>query len=320
MYKLPFFILFVALIGGLASCNTSVDPESTTAAAILDSNKADITTYATSKGMSGSMTTSGLYYESTIPSSSTVVPAFGQELEFSYTMYVLYGPSNTTITAPSSVTAQLVDSAYATTSVFYPFFKGSLKPGLQEGFLLMHEGEQAKFLIPSALAFGSTATTTPVIPANSPVRYDITLKRARTEDQQITEYIAQNNLTVTQLTSTGLRFIKTVSTTDTTTNKLPTVNQSITVRYTGQLLRSATPFANTSPTGVAYQYGKFQLENVAIAGVNEGLLKLRQGEKATFIFPSSLGYSTTGRVASDGTYIIPPSAPLRFDVEIISIK
>ncbi|MBD2751699.1 FKBP-type peptidyl-prolyl cis-trans isomerase [Spirosoma validum] len=313
MYKLSFLILFAALIGCLSSCSTSVDPESTTAAATLDSNKTDIMTYATSEGLSGTMTTSGLYYVFNKPTSSTVVPAYGQELEFNYTLYVLNGPSNTTVT--TGVTDRKIDSAYATTSIFYPFFAGSLKSGLQEGFQLMHEGDQVTLLIPSALAFGNAISPDGNVPANSPVRYDITLKRTRTEDQQITEYIAQNNLTVTQTTSTGLRFIKTASVTDTTTNKLPTTNQTITLRYTGLLLRSTTPFENTGTGTVSFTVGRFPA-----AGVNEGLAKLRRGEKATLIFPSSQGYTTVGTLATNGTYIVPPNAPLRYDVEIVSIQ
>ena len=308
MYKLQLIIFLAVLIGGLASCKTDIDPNSD-AATTLVNNKADITTYATSKGLSGTMTASGLYFVLNKPGSSTVVPAYGQELEFNYKLYVLNGPSSNT--AATGVTDALVDSAYATTSVFYPFFAGSLRPGLQEGFLLMHEGDQATLLIPSALAFGNVVSPDGKVPANSPVRYDITLKRVRTEAQQIDDYIAANKLTVTQTSSTGLRFIKTTSV-DTTANKLPTGTQTLTVKYTALLLRSTTAFESGT---LSFTVGKFP-----ITGVNEGLTKLRKGEKATLIFPSSLGYSTGGALNNSGNYVVPPNTPLRFDIELTAVN
>ncbi|GAB4014743.1 FKBP-type peptidyl-prolyl cis-trans isomerase [Spirosoma koreense] len=305
MHKLHLIIVLIALLGGLASCKTDVDP-SGTSSATLDANKADIMTYATSKGISGSMTTSGLYYAVSQASSSTVTPAFGQEIEFNYKLYVLNGPSNSTVT--SGVTDTLIDTTYASTSVYYPFFSGSLKQGLQEGFLQMHEGDKVTLLIPSALAFGSGST--PTVPANSPVRYDITLKRVRTEDQQINEYIAANKLTVTETTSDALRFIKTVSVDSTI--QVPTSDKTLTIRYTGRLLRAAIPFDSLGST-VTYSKTKMP------AGFNEGLAKLRVGEKATLIFPSSIGYGTTGAVnSSTGLYVIPPGTPLRYDVELVN--
>lgn len=312
MYKLWFIGLIVLLLGGLASCRSGVGPEAD-AAAVLDSNKTDILTYAASKGLVGTMTASGLYFVLNKPGSSTVTPAFGQELEFNYTLYLLKGPSNTTVV--SGVTDTRIDSASAINPLYYPFFSHAFSAGLEEGFFRMHEGDQVTLLIPSALAFGPVSTTTTsatlTIPANSPVRYDITLRRSRTEDQQINEYIAANKLVVTETTASGLRIIKTQNN---PTAALPTANQTLTLRATGKLLRYATPFDST---GSAYSTS---LSQSAMAGFNEGVAKLRPKEKATFIFPSSLGYKSVGVVNSKNEYIIPPYTPLRYDVELVSVQ
>lgn len=309
MRTLHFISLIIMLIGGMASCKTEIDPGGSTAAT-LDSNKVDIMTYATSKGLSGTMTTSGLYYVLTKPGSSTVTPAFGQELEFNYKSYVLNGPSNTTVT--SGVTDQLIDSAYATTPIFYPFFENSLRPGLEEGFRLMREGDQVTLLLPSVLAFGNVPSPDKRVPANSPVRYDITLRRARTEDQQISDYITATKLTVTEVTTSGLRFIKTL---DNPTGALPTANQTLGIRYKGKLVRAASAFDSTGSSTYATSLGKSP-----IAGFNEGLAKLRVGEKATLIFPSALGLKAVGSINSKGEYDIPPNAPLRYDIELVSAQ
>ena len=308
MQKLCYIGLIVLLLGGMVSCNSAVSPD-TTATAVLDSNKTDILTYAASKGLIGTMTASGLYFVLNKPGSSTVTPAFGQELEFNYTLYLLKGPSNTTVT--SGVTDAIIDSASAINPVYYPFFSHALSAGLEESFLRMHEGDQVTLLIPSALAFGNVQTKDGKIPANSPVRYDVRLRRVRTEDQQIDEYIAANKLTVTETSATGLRFIKTRSD---PTKSLPTVNQTLTLKSSGKLLHYKTPFDST---GSAYSTS---LGKSALAGFNEGVAKLREGEKAILLFPSSLGYKSTGLITSDGTYIVAPYIPLRYDVELVSAQ
>lgn len=308
MHKLCFIGLIVSLLGGLVSCNSAVSPD-TTATAVLDSNKTDILTYAASQSLVGTMTGSGLYFVLNKPGSSTVTPAFGQELEFNYTLYLLNGPSNTTVT--SGVTDALIDTSAAITPLFYPFFTHAFSAGLEEAFLRMHEGDQVTLLIPSALAFGNVTTKDPVVPVNSPVRYDITLRRARTEDQQIDEYVAANKLTVTETTASGLRFIKTRSN---ATGALPTVNQTLTLKSSGKLLRYTAPFDST---GSAYSTS---LGKSAMAGFNEGVAKLRVGEKVTLIFPSSLGYKSVGISNSSNYYIVAPYTPLRYDVELISVQ
>ncbi len=311
MCKFHLAIFGALLIGSLASCQQQNIDAGTDTAATYTANMTDINNYAVSKGLSGSTTTSGLYFVSTLPSTSTVVASYGQELEFNYTLYVLNGPSNTGTASTTVVTDKLVDSVYTTTPTYFPFFAGSLKQGLEEGLLKMHEGEKATLLMPSILAFGSVATTDGTIPANSPVRFDVTLRRVRTEDQQINEYIAANKLVVTETTATGVRFIKTK---DNPNGATPTTGQTISLNYAGKLLRATTGFVGGTGTDTKV-VGTVKY----VAGFEEGLTKLKVGEKATVIFPSSLGYGATG-AAQNGTYVIPPNAPISFDLEVVSVK
>ena len=303
MRKLHFFIFGAFLVAGMTSCQKTDIDAGGDASTTYTSNLADIKTYATSKGLSGTTTTSGLYYVSAQPSSSTVVPAYGQELEFNYKLYVLSrSTSNTAV-----VTDKVIDSAFATTPTYFPFFAGSLKAGLEEGLKLMHEGEKAILLMPSILAFGSVVDG--AIPANSPVRFDVTLRRSRTEDQQINDYIAANKLVVTEKTTSGLRLIRT----DTSGVK-PTVGQTLTIKFAGKLLRATSGLASRTGTDTKV-VGIKKYED----GVEEALAKLKVGEKATVIFPSSLGYKDIG-TAQNNTYIIPPYSPLSFDLEVVSAK
>ena len=305
MRILQLAILGALLIGGLASCQQQNIDAGANAATTYAANVADINSYTISQGYSGTTSASGLFFQSTKPGSTTIVPAYGQEIEFTYTLYVLRGPSN--VSSLTTVTSQKVDSAYATTSTFFPFFSGSLKPGLEEGILKMHEGESAILIMPSILAFGTVGDNT--IPANSPVRFDVTLKRARTEDQQINDYITANNLTVTQTTANGVRIIKTKTNTSGAT---PSANQTVSLSYAGKLLRATTNFASGTDTKTVGTT-KF------VPGFEEGLSSLKVGEKATFIFPSSMGYGATG-AAQNSTYVVPPYSPLSFDIEVLSVK
>jgi FKBP-type peptidyl-prolyl cis-trans isomerase len=128
-------------------------------------------------------------------------------------------------------------------------------------------------------------------------------KLSGTEEEQIEAYIAKNNLVVTEKTTSGLRYIKTMSNASgTQVTKGKTVN----LNYTGKLL-----------TDKKFDSGNFSFESgmgQVIKGFDEGIAKTKIGEKATLIFPSSLGY---GARASGS---IPANSPLRFDIEVLSVK
>ena len=306
MRNFLFAVFFPLLIGGFTACKQQDIDANGDAAATFKANQADIETYRVSKGLSGTLTSSGLYFVTTKPGTTTVVADYKQELEFNYKLYVLSrSTSNTAV-----VTDTLRDAAFAVTPTFIPLFAGALKAGLEEGLLRMHEGEQAILLMPSKLAFGDVISADKTVPPNSPVRFDVTLRRVRTEDQQINEYIAANKLVVTETTKSGLRFIKLAG--NTTGDSIKT-GQTITLNYAGKLLRATAGF--TGGTGDVKMAGTTKY----ISGIEEGLAKLRVGEKATIIFPSSLGYGSVG-LSQEKKYVVPPYSPLRYDIEVVSVK
>ncbi|QJD77795.1 FKBP-type peptidyl-prolyl cis-trans isomerase [Spirosoma rhododendri] len=260
-------------------------------------NDQAILNYASQKAYKGSKLTSGLYFYKTDSVIGAKKPAVGEEVQFNYKSYNIN-------------TGVLVDSSASTTPVYYPYGIQSILSGLEQGLGLMGEGDKAIMLLPSYIGYNDRALTN--LPAYSPVRFDVTLVRSRTQDQQISDYISRNSLPTPELSTTGLRFIRTQTNTAGTS---PTTGQTVTIRYAGRTLRSRTAFDSTG-TGTfdaTLGQGKY------VAGFEEGLSKLRVGEKATIIFPSTLGYGTTG-VVQNNTYIITPYAPLRFDLEVVSVK
>lgn len=295
MQKIGVFIGAALLLGSLASCSKqqSVDP----AEQYYAKNDSAITAYATAKNLNGAKTASGLYYVITRANPTGKQATISEELEYIYQAYNLSDTLILSIPAASPV--------YAIAGLYRAFL-----PGLDEGLLLMREGETATFLIPSYIGIGSTNVSTH-LPAYSVLRMDVTLNRSRSEEQQMDEYVASNKLTVTEKTASGLRFIKTG---ENPAGAVPTAGQTLSIRYRGKLLRDVTAFDSTG-TGTR----DFTLGSGSIKGFDEGLSKLKVGEKATLIFPSSLGYGKEG-VIRGNTYVIPPYAPLRFDIEVVSAK
>lgn len=124
-----------------------------------------------------------------------------------------------------------------------------------------------------------------------------------TEDEQIETYIKSKSLIVTEKTNSGLRYIRTKE------NSVGTAlskGKTVALNYTGKLL-----------TDKKFDSGAFSFVlggGRVIAGFDEGIAKMRVGESATLIFPSNLGYG------SSGTSGIPGNSPLLFEIEILSIN
>lgn len=294
MRTLHFIIFSCLLLGGLTSCmNQNVDPSSD----YFDKNDADIKTYATTKGLSGTTTASGLYYVITSANPTGKLATVGEEIEFTYKSY--------------NLNDVFIDSTVTGKPVYYPLGIQTILAGLEEGLRLMREGEKATLLIPSYLAYGSNAPNAN-LPAYSVVRFDVQLVKSRTEDQQIRQYVAAKKIPLTDSSSTGLRISKTVSN---TAGAQLTSGQTVTIKYVGRTLRAAMPFDSTGSGTFDAVLG----QNRYVKGFEEGLLKMRVGESATIIFPSTSGYGTAGLI-SNNQYIITPNAPLRFDLQVISAK
>lgn len=124
------------------------------------------------------------------------------------------------------------------------------------------------------------------------------------ENQKIEEYITLKKLTVTEKTATGLRYILTKA----NASGAKVMNgQTISVVYAGRLL-----------TDKQFDAGNFSFvlgSGGAIEGFDAGIAKMKVGEKATLIFPSTLGYGSRSQ-GSD----IPAYSPLVFDIEVVSAR
>jgi FKBP-type peptidyl-prolyl cis-trans isomerase len=183
---------------------------------------------------------------------------------------------------------------------------------------ILNEGERATFFLPYNYGYG--VQDIPNVPAYSPIQIDFSIEKITTEDEQITNYIADNNYKTTK-TPTGLHYVITKSVPN---GVEPKLGQTVTIKYTGKLLYFSEILDADKKITTTFDSGSFDYvfgNSEVIQGFGEGVAKLKVGEKAILIFPSTLGYGKTGSIdPKTNKYKILPLSPLTFEIEIVSVK
>ncbi|GAA4458265.1 hypothetical protein GCM10023189_30210 [Nibrella saemangeumensis] len=234
----------------------------------------------------------GLYYYIVKPVPNAQQPKIGDEVQYHYVARRL---DNLIVDSTEVAANKPLSFVYLDRPV-------NITAGLFLGISQLKEGEEAILLVPSYLDNGRVGTL--LLPQYSPVRYDLKVASVRTEDEQIEDYVKAKKLTITQKQDNGLRIAVTQSRPD---SVLITTGKTVNVKYSGKLLTDKQFDAGTINVTIG--------EGRVVKGWEEALQKLRAGEKATVIFPSTLGYGTQGSGQNIGPY-----APLTFDLEILSVK
>lgn len=209
-------------------------------------------------------------------------------------------------------------------------------PGdLQEGIRLLCEGDSARFNLNADSLRVRGANFPPIvqktltyiikvhqiIPAADFPAY-LSAREAEADEAQrqaIDNYLKEHNLSV-QPTNDGLYFIRTKA------GKGKAIAQGSPVKfhYVGRLL-DGTIF-DTSLKEVAEENGMLHpmrtydpLETMAgtgqmIRGMDEALMMMREGDRATVIIPFQLGYGESDMG------VIPPYSTLIFEMEVVSVE
>jgi FKBP-type peptidyl-prolyl cis-trans isomerase len=127
------------------------------------------------------------------------------------------------------------------------------------------------------------------------------------EDSLLNSYLTTNKITV-KPTKSGLYFIEKQK----GSGPLIKAGDEVSVEYTG-MLTNGKIFDSSTTHNEAFTFtaGAKQV----IEGWDEALLKMRKGSKALIVCPSVIAY---GRNGSQG--VIPPYAPLVFEMEVVGIK
>ncbi|WP_245688905.1 peptidylprolyl isomerase [Riemerella columbipharyngis] len=100
--------------------------------------------------------------------------------------------------------------------------------------------------------------------------------------------------------------------TQTTEGKAPKAGDVVAVHYSGKLLNGMefdNSYKRHEPIDFPVGTGR------VIKGWDEGIMLLKEGEKATLLIPPALGYGARGAGG-----VIPPNAWLLFDVELVKVK
>jgi len=293
------FLLFGTLLVSLSSCLSKVVLEDDI---ISQQNETAIQQYITAQKLITQKASNGLYYTITSANPNGRVMALGDTVRVQYVISRLDGFK--------------VDSSSVLTNQPFTFYNNGGNINIFLRMLpFMHEGEQATFILPSTLVGDSQAF--PNIPANSPIRCDISFMKIYSEEVSLDEYIAQNKIILTSRdtlvsTLTGyknyLRYIRVkAGSADVITGKVAKL------KYTGRLLNGFVFDSNVNRTdSLNYTIGG---TNTFVQGFLVGVAKMKLGEKATFIFASGLGYGRTGSGVK-----IPGESSLIFDIEMVALK
>ncbi len=208
-------------------------------------------------------------------------------------------------------------------------------PSIEEGFMLLTEGDSAVFLLNADSLYTNTfrRKTPENLKPGSMVKMIVrmgkvyskqfvdsvmAIQEKQMENQAVAEkesykkdsiiiqdYLAKHKLKG-QATLGGAYVVKLKS--NDATDLFIAPGDSIQTTYVGKLLIEGTEF-DKSPAG---EYFKFTVGmGQVIKGWDEGFQKLKRGEKALLLIPSRLAYGSRGAGGA-----IPPNAPLLFEVEV----
>ena len=293
--KIIFTFLIAGLIGFMGACTTATDPTPSTD--VTAETLAKITDYGTSKGLTFTKSTDGVFYAISTKNPTGRLPVANEYVKVHYTYTKFDGT--------------VLDSTAVNLKVPLAFPYLSYNTLLNYAVALMKEGETGTFVFPQ------TTNST------DPTALKATLISTRNETEQINEYTADKFAgTTLKKTASGIQYLITKS--SATGDSVKTAKSAI-INYTGKLL-----FKNRGrDTNGFYIYtdqfdaGSFTFalgQSAVVAGFEEAAKLLKVGDKGIFIFPSSLGYGSKGSLnGTTGNYTINPYTPLLFEIEVTGV-
>ncbi|NBB27731.1 FKBP-type peptidyl-prolyl cis-trans isomerase [Cellulophaga sp. BC115SP] len=295
--KKLFWLLTIGYAFLMTSCMSNGDPDPA-ATEKLKQNEAAVKKYITDNNLAVQQHSSGFYFQINNSNPSGRVPVVGDLSSINFVIKNLAGT--------------IVDSSRVNQKIAYDYIFGAYNSVFNYPLSIMRVGDKGKFIFPQLQSNGD------------PVIIEIELLNTLTENENIDKYIATKypQLSFTK-TSTDLRFAITSAN---PSGESLTSGKKVSLKYTGKLLFEMRKVDANNKLYYDAQFDANTMDftvgaNLTIRGFEEGVARMKVGEKAVFIFPSNIGYSSGGSVnQTTGVYVIPPYASLQFEVEVVSVK
>ncbi|MCU0338712.1 MAG: FKBP-type peptidyl-prolyl cis-trans isomerase [Spirosomaceae bacterium] len=273
-------------------------------------NRADIRQFVTANRIPADSLRSGLYFWIQNANPNAQKPQIGDEVLFRYVARRLDGVVvDSSQAGINDIFIRSFNSRDLQGVMNYrfnpvPSFEELLSPPQER----VREGDKVSLFVPWSLRNTTASSASLLAPLYIPIRYDLEILRVRTEEEQMDDYVKTRGiLNMERDATTGLRFLRTKSYPDSTQIK---ANDEVKVTYVGRRVRDNVQFdSGTLDVGVVDPNGNAR--GSVVKGFNDGIAKLRFGEKAIVIFPSALGYGLQGSGSK-----IPAYSPLYFEIEV----
>lgn len=163
-----FFLL--AVLGTAGLLTVACGDDSTTVTPAVDYSATDeaiIQKYLTDNRITTAIRQSnGLYFLPVLTNANAFIPRTGDLVYVKYTGHLMDG------------TVFDATSMHGNTPINFQLGAGRVIAGWDQGIALMHKGDKAELLIPSALGYGNSSPS-PAIPANSVLRFEVELVDVR---------------------------------------------------------------------------------------------------------------------------------------------
>ncbi len=141
---------------------------------------------------------------------------------------------------------------------------------------------------------------------------DTSQAQMKIDEGIIKDYVKQHNLKA-ERTDNGVYY----AVTEKGSAQPATPGDTVSVHYVGKLLDGTAFDSSRVGKPLHFILGTGRV----IPGWEDALIRLGKGDKATIIVPSSLAYRKEGiKSPEDNKVVIPPDAPLLFDIEVVEVK
>jgi len=277
-------------------------------------NRAEIQQYVVSQGIRVDSTRGGLFYFVQNKNATAQKPQVGDEITIRYVARRFDGVIIDSTAANTPYTYIRVPSANSELYYFrsVPAFEELLATGVEK----VREGDRVSLLVPWSLRSTSIGVSL-LAPLYIPLRYDLEILKIRTEYEQIQDMIVRRKIPTMEINGDSLRFVRTLARPDSAQVK---VGEEVKVRYTGRFVRNDAIFESNTSTGLSMTVLDPNTPNRGggtVKGFNDGVARLKYGEKAIIIFSSPLGYGPQGQPATQTRGAIPAYSPLYFELELV---